>query len=106
MKKNKYNFLDPSVIMSVVVVLIILAVGTYIFFTVVGNTTNSSSLESNTDFPANINVTQTWGSIGNQNTANSLRAVLSNGTTVVVPPAYYTINTTTYEIGVTNTGWY
>ena len=69
-RKVKYKFMDPEVIMSVVVALIILAVGVFAFFVTIQNipttepTSTTSQLE-NATYYAITNVSKTGDSVFN-----------------------------------------
>lgn len=104
--KHKFKYLEPSLIMTIVVSLIILGVGAYAVLTVTSTTRNDNSLRNSGTSPANTNVTTTWFNIGLGQTVTSLSGVLQNSTSYTVTSAYYTYNSTTGYLGVTNTGWY
>ena len=68
---NKFKFMDPEMIMTIVVSLIILAVGVFAFFVVIGNTTDQMGVvkpTATTSTQSNQSYYQ-W-----QNTSNNISA--------------------------------
>lgn len=107
-KKNVFNFIEPQVIMTVIVSLIILGVGTFAVFTVITNTQDES-------YGASPSFSRTFTPTTNPNYYTGLPDDASSITTVqeyyngawqtVTAGTGYYWNQTTNVLTVNATGW-
>jgi len=107
-RKNKFNFVDPTVIVAVFVSLIVLAVGVYAVFTVITNTQDDS-------IGASPTFSRTFTPTTNPNTYNGLPDNTQSITSVeeyydgawhdVTAGTGYYWNQTSNNLIVNATGW-
>jgi len=105
-EKRRFGFLDPKVVMTVIVSLIILGAGAFAFFTVWGSINTSSSTQLGNTMCTDVtdpSVSQTLTLI-NPGTIVSVTETLSSGGTQTISSSDYTLNTATGVITVTVTG--
>ena len=105
MRKSQFNFMDPKVMMTVVVSLMVLLVGVFAFFTVWGNLSEEEVIESVTDKTKSQSVTdpsiQQTMTLPAGVTIESVTERYNDGTSSSIDSGNWSYSGTTITVNVT-----